>query len=179
MKKVDVLKEKLDLYEKHLHQPKVLGLTKEQLEKEIQILKTQIEKSKRGKGNRQKGSNYENTIAKKLSSFFNILLKRTPQSGGFAKESNSDIKGDLVCLDKDVVFNLHVECKNQKSINIKKWLEQAERDCPEGKIAIVIFHLPQLIEGGKIAQKANDYVVLSLSDFLLIVDKQKVVCRER
>ena len=41
----------------------------------------------RGKRAKRKGGNYERLIAKILGDKYKVELKRTPQSGGFAKKS--------------------------------------------------------------------------------------------
>lgn len=113
---------------------------------------------KRGKKSKRKGGNYERTIAKKFQKQYEIELKRTPQSGGFAKKSElaDAFRGDITVVDKTFSLLLHIECKNHKSISIPTWISQAESDCPEGRIPIVIFH-----EHGT----SNDYVVLTKNHF--------------
>ena len=130
-------------------------------------MKSEI-KVKMGKNNRNKGANYEREIAKHFSDIYPELdLKRTPQSGGFAKSStNSVIKGDISNLNEEMDFNLHIECKNQKSLALFKWYDQAREECPQGKTPIVIFKKQQKIEEGKVVQKKDDYVCLRLEDFL-------------
>ena len=61
---------------------------------------------------------------------------------------------------------LHIEAKNQKTWQLKQWLEQAESDCPEGRTPIVVFHQHD---------SSKDYVCLSLDDFFKLVEKDKVV----
>lgn len=131
--------------------------------------KKKKEASKRGKRSKNKGATYERKIAVIFKDNLNINLTRTPQSGGFAKKSNKaeEFKGDLTCLEKDKEFLLHVECKNQKSVAMRKWLQQAEGDCPKGKIPIVVFYLGQQIKDGHVKEDAmGDYVTISLSHFL-------------
>ena len=50
---------------------------------------------------------------------------------------------------------------------MRKWLQQAEGDCPKGKIPIVVFYLGQQIKDGHVKEEAmGDYVTISLPHFL-------------
>ena len=97
---------------------------------------------KQGKNAKRKGGQYERDIAKKFQTKYGVELKRTPQSGGFAKKCDKadDYRGDITIVDTKQMLLLHIECKNQKTWSLKQWLEQAEEDCPEGRTPIVIFH---------------------------------------
>ena len=44
--------------------------------------------SRQGRNAKRKGGQFERTIAKKFQSRYGVELKRTPQSGGFAKKSD-------------------------------------------------------------------------------------------
>ena len=138
---------------------------------------TAEELSRRGKGSRRKGGNYERSIAKVLNEHFVPLeFVRTPQSGGFMKSSiNRKIRGDLSNLNEQYDFKLHLECKNQKTIAIKKWMFQATSDCPSGRIPTVVMHIGQENKEGKRVCEADDFVVMRLSDFLTIVDKDAIM----
>lgn len=124
--------------------------------------------SKQGKRAKRKGGNYERLIAKKFQDRYGVELKRTPQSGGFAKKCDKadDYRGDITIVDTKQMLKLHIECKNQKQLQLKNWLEQAESDCPEGRTPVVIFHQHNT---------SKDYVCLSLEDFFSLVEKNKVV----
>lgn len=124
--------------------------------------------SKQGKRAKRKGGNYERLIAKKFQDRYGVELKRTPQSGGFAKKCDKadDYRGDITIVDTKQMLKLHIECKNQKQLQLKNWLEQAESDCPYGKTPVVIFHQHNT---------SKDYVCLSLEDFFSLVEKNKVV----
>lgn len=124
--------------------------------------------SRQGRNAKRKGGQYERVIAKKLQDKYGVELKRTPQSGGFAKKSDKadDYRGDITIVDTKQMLLLHIECKNQQKWSLPKWLKQAESDCPEGRLPIVIFHEHNT---------SNDYVTLRLEDFLNIVPKDKVV----
>lgn len=100
-----------------------------------------------GKKSRNKGSGYERKIAKILSKWSGMELRRTPLSGGWAKQ-NPKVSGDLVNI-SDNEFPLHVECKNQESFewepflhgngSLKGWWDQTLRTCPNNKIPILVF----------------------------------------
>ena len=123
---------------------------------------------KQGKNAKRKGGQYERDIAKKFQTKYGVELKRTPQSGGFAKKCDKadDYRGDITIVDTKQMLLLHIECKNQKTWSLKQWLEQAEEDCPEGRTPIVVFHQHN---------SSKDYVCVSLEDFLNLVEKPKVV----
>lgn len=152
------------------------GWSVEELEKECENLRHLIELSNRGKSNRRKGANYENAIAKKIKEKWNITLVRTPLSGGFQKKSETDLfKGDLNCIDPGTRFLLHPECKKHQTWSVGKWWKQTEEDCPKDKIPLLVMHRFQKIEEGKRKETAEDFVMLKLEDFLLIVDESKVI----
>lgn len=101
---------------------------------------------------RTKGSSFERNIAKILSAWSGIELRRTPLSGGWAK-GNPEVAGDLVSVDPEQSFRYHVECKNSEAwsweqiLNSKKisgpifksWWKQAYDECPKGKIPVLVF----------------------------------------
>lgn len=124
-------------------------------------------RSRRGRTSRNKGSNYERTIASIFKERYGVDLVRTPQSGGFAKKSvkADEFRGDVVSADSSKELLLHIEAKNHKSWSLPKWFEQAESDCPEGKTPVVVFHK----HGTSI-----EYVALKLSDFLKLVPKELI-----
>ena len=126
------------------------------------------ENVRRGKNAKRKGGQYERDIAKKFQKRYGVELKRTPQSGGFAKKSEKadDYRGDITIVDTKQMLLIHIECKNQKTWQLKQWIEQAESDCPEGRIPVIIFHQHN---------SSKDYVCLSLEDFFSLVEKDKVV----
>lgn len=123
---------------------------------------------KRGKNAKRKGGQYERDLAKIFQERYGVELKRTPQSGGFAKKSDKadDYRGDITIVDTKKMLKLHIEAKNQKTWALPKWLKQAEEDCPNGRTPIVVFH-----QHGT----SKDYVCLSLEDFLKLVEKDKVI----
>lgn len=126
------------------------------------------ESIRRGKNAKRKGGQYERDIAKKFQKRYGVELKRTPQSGGFAKKSDQadDYRGDITIVDTKQMLLVHIECKNQKTWQLKQWLEQAISDCPDGKTPLVVFHQHD---------SSKDYVCLSLEDFFNLVEKNKVV----
>ena len=131
--------------------------------------KNQKEKLVRqGKNAKRKGGQYERDIAKKFQDQYGVELKRTPQSGGFAKKSDKadDYRGDITIVDTKQILKLHIECKNQKQWSLPKWISQAEEDCPEGRVPIIVFHQ---------YNSSKDFVCLSIEDFLNLVPKDKVI----
>lgn len=155
------------------------GWTKEQFKAELDRLEGNRTKSIKGRTARNKGATYERKIAEKFCKRFKLAFARTPLSGGFQKHVESDFKGDIIALNPDVDFRLHIEAKNQKAWRIGAWLEQALSEVKKGAIPIVVFHRHQKVEGGKITVPVEDFVTLRLSDFLEIVDSKKVVTRRR
>lgn len=131
--------------------------------------KNQKEKLVRqGKNAKRKGGQYERDIAKRFQARYGVELKRTPQSGGFAKKSDKadDYRGDITIVDTKQMLKLHIECKNQKQWSLPKWIAQSKEDCPEGRTPIVIFHQHN---------SSEDFVCLSLEDFFKLVEKDRVV----
>jgi len=101
----------------------------------------------RGSGRRQKGNAFENKVAKILSPYFKVTLRRTPGSGGWSRVSN---KGDLTA-EKGTPFDFCIECKHDKnwslddfvlngtSSKLGKFLEQTVREAAvEEKIPILV-----------------------------------------
>ena len=87
-------------------------------------IKNQKEKLvKQGKNAKRKGGQYERNIAKRFQERYGVELKRTPQSGGFAKKSEKadDYRGDITIVDTTQMLLLHCECKNQKQWSLCKW----------------------------------------------------------
>lgn len=165
-RKIDLLKEQLAFLEKH-----------EANAVEIDAIKDKIAKSKKAKRSREKGNSYERDIAKLIEKRFPILkMVRTPQSGGFNKESeNTLLRGDISNLTEGVDFNLHLECKNHKKWSLPEWIKQARNDSPSCKIPVVVFHQQQENVDGKRTQQSDDFICIKLSDFLNIVDESKVI----
>jgi len=98
----------------------------------------------------KKGANYERKIANAFGKIYG-KLRRTPLSGGM------EWKGDIQAIENDMPFS--IECKKQEKLNIWKALKQAEEDCPDDKIPIVVFA----------RNRTKDYVVIELSNFVDIV----------
>lgn len=165
MRKIDLLKEQLSSLKKHDSQ-----------NPEIPILEQKILRSKRGKYSKTKGATYESKIKKILNNRFKDLeFSRTPASGGFQKSANNKLlKGDIVNLNEDYDFLLHIECKNQKNMNITEWWKQAEEDSLD-KLPVLFIHRNQEIANGKRVNKSGDYVYLRLEDFLNILDDKKII----
>lgn len=140
-------------------------------QKSAEVIKHE-ENVRRGKRSKRKGSSYERTIAEKFRDRYGLNLKRTPQSGGFAKSTSKarDFRGDIVLLEDDKDFLLHCECKNTQTWSLPAWLRQSEGDCPEGKVPLVIFH-----KHGT----SQDYVCLSLENFFRLVNVEDIVESKR
>lgn len=129
------------------------------------------ENVKRGRRSRNKGSNYERSIAKRFAEVYGVELVRTPQSGGFVKNSlkAEDFRGDVVPADSTIRLELHIECKNTQKWTLPQWIKQAESDCPEGRVPVVVFHQ---------YNSSKDYVCLSLSDFMSLVPKNNIISKK-
>ena len=129
------------------------------------------ENVKRGRRSRNKGSNYERSIAKRFAEVYCVELVRTPQSGGFVKNSlkAEDFRGDVVPADSTIRLELHIECKNTQKWTLPQWIKQAESDCPEGRVPVVVFHQ---------YNSSKDYVCLSLSDFMSLVPKKNIISKK-
>ena len=128
------------------------------------------ESVRRGKNAKRKGGNYERKIAKLFQERYGVELKRTPQSGGFAKKSNlaDDYRGDITIVDTKNYLKLHIKCKDHKTFSLPAWIKQAKDDCPKDRIPVIIFHQYQTSE---------DFVCLNLRDFFSIVEKDKVIAK--
>ena len=125
-----------------------------------------------GRRSRNKGASFERVVAKIIQEVTGFEFLRTPLSGGFAKNTtkcSEGFRGDIVPADKDVNLSLHIECKNAKTWSLPKWFEQAEKDCPSGKIPVVIFH-----KHGT----SKNYIALDLEDFLKLVPSEKIAVKE-
>lgn len=166
-----LLEQQIMFYENNLSK-----LSPEDLE-ELNSLREQLEKSKKGKSAKVKGASYERTIAKVFKKILGIDLVRTPQSGGFAKKSTKadEFRGDITSLDDSIDFKLHIECKNHKTWKLKDWFKQSKEDCPKDKIPCVIFHQGQENKDGKRVAESEDYVALRLEDFLNIIDRNTII----
>lgn len=132
---------------------------------EVNTKKVSDENSKRGKRAKRKGGQYEREIANKFQQTYGVELKRTPQSGGFAKKSEKadDYRGDITIVDTKQMLLLHIECKAHKTLSLKQWLHQAESDCPKGRIPVVVFHRHGT---------SKDYIALKLNDWYSLISPQ-------
>lgn len=137
-------------------------------EDKIAELEITLARMKRGRTAKQKGGSFERTVAKKFQKQYGVELVRTPQSGGFVKKSDKaeQFRGDIITVDKDIKFKLHIEAKNQKTWSLNKWLEQAEEDAPQDTVPMVIFHRHD---------SNRDFVAVSLEDFFKLVPKNKIM----
>jgi len=96
--------------------------------------------TKKTNNNKHKGNNFERYAASKLSHIFGLRLARVYSSGAM------DIKGDLR-PEMDVHGNIPnfewvIECKNQKTYNIKSWIKQMmDEEKANNKYGLLIFHV--------------------------------------
>lgn len=102
-----------------------------------------------GKKARRKGASFERDVAKLISRWWGKTFSRVPQSGGNAGLKGMGIAGDLMTDSSD--FPFHCELKNVDKPVIEQfllapkggllvnWIKQCKRDCPPGKIPLVIF----------------------------------------
>jgi hypothetical protein len=101
------------------------------------------------KDGRTKGANFERKVAKILSEWSGMQLRRTPLSGGWAR-ANPEVSGDVVCVEPGKIFPLHIECKNSEAWSweqvwhgkgpvLNAWWDQTVDTCPKGKIPILVF----------------------------------------
>lgn len=120
---------------------------------------------------RPKGAKYELVIAKVFMKWFGGIWRRTPLSGGWAKGEGFDVPGDLVCT---IPQPFHVECKNREgwdltdlitginprgSISIVEWWKQSMRECPKGKVPLLIFRRNHLADN-LLMMKEEDFIKL-------------------
>lgn len=148
--------------------------------KELDALREKLKRSKRGRSSKAKGANYESRIRDKLNKRFPTLnFKRTPRSGAYASTSgDTSLSGDLANINSEYDFKCHLELKCHKAWSILRWFEQALGDCPQGKLPIVIAHQQQVIENNRRVKEAEDFVFLRLSDFLDIVNDEKIILKK-
>ena len=86
---------------------------------------------------RDKGKRGEREFRDLVNAIFELTgddrISRTPCSGAL-----SWMKGDLVQL-SGILAGFHWEVKNEKSVRIWAYIEQAENDARQGKIPVVAF----------------------------------------
>lgn len=164
MRRVDLLKDKLVFLKENAPGSP-----------EIEKLEKQIKKSNLGKSSKTKGANFERKIVNELNKIFPLLkFGRTASSGGYLKGiENNALRGDVVCYTDNVNFLLHLELKNHKNgwTSVQEWFKQAENDCINGKIPVLIMHQSQV--KGKF--KSQDFVMLKFNDFFSIIDEKKII----
>ena len=101
-----------------------------------------------GKKSRDKGARFELEVAKLFSNAYDLEFRRTPLSGGWAKDADV-AQGDIVCLDDDE-FAYCIECKNQEGWKFESlftsshswfdaWWNQAVDECPDDKDPLLVF----------------------------------------
>ena len=108
-----------------------------------------------GKAARNKGNNYELRIAHILSDKFKRNFRRVPRSGAWDKQS---FTGDIYCKE---YFVFSIECKNQKVLNLRPWIDQAAEDASiSGKEPCVIFHINRCNK----YPNGDDFICLKIED---------------
>lgn len=150
---------------------------------------------------RKKGSCYERLIAKKLSEWSNIKIRRSPQSGGWNQ------RGDLVPVDpKDMVeWPFNFELKKRENWNLSELLtgknintglfsfwDQCTRDAKiSNKIPVLVFSKnfdtdyicieKEFAKSIKLKKHTSNYIIYKnlvfflFEDFLKI-DYKKIAC---
>jgi len=98
---------------------------------------------KAGKRSRNKGAQFERTIAKALTKWFGFEVRRTPMSGAYGSHWN--LGGDLMFTEEVPWF---AELKNTQvwepskvthsSSAFHKWVQKAHEEAPEGHEVIII-----------------------------------------
>lgn len=117
-----------------------------------------------GRKSKNKGSNYELTIAKILTKWWGAPFHRVPASGGLHWSSSMNVAGDIVTI-PEAGFPFVVECKKREewtlenaflnNKDIKSWWAQVVGDAREtGKIPILIFS----------RNRAEDFVMLPYNE---------------
>jgi Holliday junction resolvase len=86
-----------------------------------------------GRASREKGARAEREVCAILREHGHIAA-RTPMSGG------SHWKGDIHNPDGGPsIQGHHLEVKMVEKLAIPRWLRQAEADCPEGDVPVLVF----------------------------------------
>lgn len=119
---------------------------------------------------RAKGKRYERKIAKIFETWaktagVDLTVRSTPLSGGWYQSGKYGVAGDLVATDAKFPFG--VECKSREGWSLEQmlsnakcpifaWREQNVRECPAGKIPLLIFT----------KRLVPDYVMIGLQDYV-------------
>ena len=129
-------------------------------------------RSRKGRNSRNKGASFERQIADILKATLGLEFVRTPQSGGFAKrkDQSEGFRGDIVPVDRDVEFVLHIEAKNAKTWSFPAWLKQAESDVPDGKIPVIVAHK---------FGTSKKYILLEFEHFLNLVPAERLFSKKK
>lgn len=101
-----------------------------------------------GKTSRTKGNAFERQVAAMFVEAYGLTFRRTPLSGGWAKDADV-AQGDIVCID-DPDFPYCIECKKAEGWKLESlftdrhawfdnWWQQAVDECPEGKEPLLVF----------------------------------------
>ncbi len=60
-----------------------------------------------------------------------------------------------------------IECKSRKAFTATGWMDQAVKNCPEGKVPIVVVHVNN-------QRHDNDLVLMRMKDFKQVISEQGV-----
>lgn len=149
--------------------------------------------SRAGKSARRKGHAFERRVAKQLQDWWNTNrelkceMRRTPQSGGSVLKVGWGLAGDIATTAVD--FPWSIECKHVASsyhgihqffsaekFVVWDWWEQATRDCPAGKIPLLVinrFDQPTLcMSDSRVAYKLEVKVVPFMVFYRIIKEHQ-------
>lgn len=122
---------------------------------------------------RDKGSTYERGIAKILSEWAGMEVRRTPLSGGWSKDPGFNVAGDVVCSDPR--FYLHCEMKKREgwyledllagvrlsgTSSLWSWWSQCTKECVEGRAPLLIFSKNRFISLGMMREADFDHYAL-------------------
>lgn len=127
----------------------MLGLLFELLLAKLRkIIMTITNGIKKRKNSRTKGAELELNVAKAFTEVLKQPFRRTPLSGGWAK-NNAETAGDVVCTNKEYDFKWCVECKNAEGWNFESmftdkhawfdvWWNQTVGECGS-KLPLLVF----------------------------------------
>ena len=101
----------------------------------------------------KKGKRGELEVVKIINKRLGTNFRRTPNSGGLS------FKGDIIDIDNsNPLYDFHIEIKNTKTLQIPKWVDQIENDCPRGKTGLLIAKF-----------RTHWFTWFSLNDFLYLI----------
>lgn len=108
-----------------------------------------------GRRSRNKGSRGELEVAKIINDRLGLELHRTPNSGAFKWHDN--LKGDVQGWP-----GMHLEVKRAERLQIPKWLEQTEDDCPDGSVPLLVFR--QSHQPWRVVMRLDDLLTIMMEE---------------